>query len=47
MAGLMPLLKILRPKGPPWWSSGKDSVLPMQESQVQSLIRELDPTRLN
>ena len=27
-----------------WWSSGRDSVLPMQGTWVQSLVRELDPT---
>ena len=27
----------------PWWSSGYDSMLPMQGTQVQSLVRELDP----
>ena len=27
-----------------WWSSGGDSVLPMQGTRVQSLVRELDPT---
>ena len=26
--------------GFPWWSSGYDSVLPMQEAWVQSLVRE-------
>ena len=26
-----------------WWSSGLDSVLPVQEPGVQSLVRELDP----
>lgn len=30
--------------GPPWWSSGQDSMLPMQRTQVQALVRELDPT---
>ena len=30
--------------GLPWGSSGKDSTLPMQEAQVRSLVRELDPT---
>ena len=28
----------------PWWSSGKDSMLPMQEAQIPSLVRELDST---
>ena len=28
----------------PWSSSGWDSELPVQGSQVQSLVRELDPT---
>ena len=28
----------------PWWSNGYDSMLPMQGTQVQSLVRELDPT---
>ena len=28
----------------PWWSSGSDSMLLMQGSQVQSLVRELDLT---
>ena len=31
--------------GLPWWSSGQDSMLPVQGSQVLSLVRELDPTR--
>ena len=30
--------------GFPWWVTGSDSMLPMQGAQVQSLIRELDPT---
>lgn len=30
--------------GLPRWSSGSDPMLPMQEAQVQPLIRELDPT---
>ena len=30
--------------GLPWWSSGQDSTLPMQGSQVLSLVRELEPT---
>ena len=29
--------------GFPWWSTGSDSMLPMQGAQVQSLVRELDP----
>ena len=29
--------------GFPWWSTGSDSMLPMQWAQVQSLVRELDP----
>ena len=29
--------------GLPWWSSGEDSMLPVQGSQVRSLVRELDP----
>ena len=33
--------------GLPWWSSGLASVLPMQEAQVQSLVRELDPISCN
>ena len=33
--------------GLPWWSSGWDSVLPVQGSWVQSLVRELDPTCCN
>ena len=28
-------------KGPPWWSSGWDSTLPMQGAQVPSQVREL------
>ena len=28
-------------KGLPWWSSGKDSTLPIQGVQVQSLVRQL------
>ena len=31
-------------KGLPSWAGGKDSTFPMQEVQVQSLIRELDLT---
>ena len=27
--------------GLPWWSSGEDSVLPLQEAQVQSLVGKL------
>ena len=27
-----------------WWSSGQYSALPNQGAQVQSLVRELDPT---
>ena len=27
--------------GLPWWSSGEDSVLPLQEEQVQSLVGKL------
>ena len=30
--------------GFPWWVTGSDSMLPMQGAQVQSLVRELDPT---
>ena len=30
-----------------WWSSGSDSVFPLQRAQVQSLGRELDPTCCN
>ena len=30
--------------GLPWWHSEYDSKLPMQGSQVRSLVRELDPT---
>ena len=33
--------------GLPWWSSGWDSVLPIQEVWVWSLVRKLDPTRYN
>ena len=29
----------------PWWSSGWDSTLPLQEAQVQSLVRELGPCK--
>ena len=35
------------PWGPPWWSSGWDSTFPTQGAQVQSLVRELDPTCCN
>ena len=28
----------------PWWSSGWDSMIPMQEAQVLSLVWEVDPT---
>ena len=31
-------------EGLPWWSSGYDSVLTVQGAQVQSLLREVDPT---
>ena len=31
-------------EGIPWWSTGWDSVLPMQGTWVQSLVRELGPT---
>ena len=31
--------------GLPWWSSGWDSKLPIQGTQVPSLVTELDPTR--
>ena len=31
-------------KGLPWWSSGYDSVPPVQGVWVQSLVKELDPT---
>ena len=34
-------------EGFPWWSKGQDSMLPMQEAQVRSLVRELDPTSGN
>ena len=27
-----------------WWSSGLDSILPMQGVKVQFLVRELNPT---
>ena len=30
-----------------WWSSSYDSVLPMQGTQVRSLVRELDPACRN
>ena len=30
-------------EGLPWWSSGWDSMLPMQGAWVQSLVGELDP----
>ena len=33
--------------GLPWWSSGKDSALPMQGAWVLSLVRELDLTCCN
>ena len=29
--------------GIPWWSSDLDSMLPLQGTWVQSLVRELDP----
>ena len=32
---------------PPWWSSGWDSMLPLQGIRVQSFVRELDPTCCN
>ena len=35
---------IHRLQGLPWWPSVWDSELPMQGTQVQSLVRELDPT---
>ena len=28
----------------PWWSSGQDSALSMQEAGGRSLVEELDPT---
>ena len=28
-------------EGLPWWTSGKDPVLPMQGAQVRSLVKEL------
>ena len=31
-------------QGLPWWSSGLDSILPIQGVQVQSLVGELNPT---
>ena len=31
--------------GLPWWFSDWDSTLLMQGARVQSLVRELDPTR--
>ena len=31
-------------EGLPWWSSGHDSMVPLQRAWVQSLVRELDPT---
>ena len=34
-------------KGLPWWSRDYDPVLPMHRAQVQSLVRELDPTCRN
>ena len=37
-------LLILPYGGLPWWSSGWDSMHPMQGSRVQSQARELDPT---
>jgi len=40
---LLPFLQKLA-SGLSWWSSGSDSVLPAQGAQVQSLVRELDPT---
>ena len=33
--------------GLPWWSSGWDSLLPVQGARVRSLVRELDPTCCN
>ena len=33
--------------GLPWWSSGWDSTLQVQGSQVHTLVRELDPTCRN
>ena len=38
------LLKIAPKWGLPWWSSGWDSMLPMQRVPVQSLVEELDAT---
>ena len=34
-------------EGLPWWSSGYDSMFPMQGAQIWSLIKELDLTRHN
>ena len=28
-------------KGLPWWSNGKDSMLPLQRVQVRNLVRQL------
>ena len=34
-------------RGLPWWPSGSDSMLPMQEDYVQFLVGELDPACRN
>ena len=34
-------------RGLSWWSSGWDPALPVQGAQVQSLVRELEPTCCN
>ena len=31
-------------RGLPWWSSGWDSLLPMQRGWIWSMVRELEPT---
>ena len=52
MVGLMPLLKILRLKGLPWWSSGKDCApnagVPgsIPDQKARSYTPQLTPDRV-
>ena len=39
-------LHMLKSQGLPWWHSDQDPTLPMQGAQVQSMVRELDPTSM-
>ena len=44
---MQPRFLIQKGEGLPWKSRGKDSELPVQGAQVQSLAGELDPTYHN